>query len=100
LGTFADQHGSAVCDPCPPGSYNDEEGRDSCKLCPARTYGPRTGATGIELCEYCPRWHFNTTPGTFQVQDCVYEHSGARSFRGGGWTFAVVVALVAALGLI
>ena len=62
-GTYTSDHGAPACTLCPPGSYNDDLGREECKLCPPRTYGPTVGATTVDFCDFCPRWHFNTTPG-------------------------------------
>jgi hypothetical protein len=100
MGTYSDQHGAGQCTQCPPGTFNSYEGQDVCTLCPPRTYGPESGAKSIELCEYCPRWHFNTTPGSSRVEDCVYHHSPAAGVftRVAVW-FAVVLACIAVAAL-
>ena len=100
MGTYSDQHGAGQCTQFPPGTFNSYEGQDVCTLCPPRTYGPESGAKSIELCEYCPRWHFNTTPGSSRVEDCVYHHSPAAGVftRVAVW-FAAVFACIAVAAL-
>ena len=93
-GSFAADHGSGVCEPCPLGTFNDLEGRDQCAPCPSRRYGTGLGATSVDDGEYCPRWHFNSTPGSTKVQDCVYDHAGA---RGGKRVEAMLAAASAAM---
>ena len=53
----------------------------------------------MEDCEYCPRWHFNSTPGSTKVQDCVYDHAGARGVDGAAALLVACVFAVAALVL-
>jgi hypothetical protein len=60
-------------------------------------YGTDAGATSVDFCEFCPRWHFNTTPGATQVQDCVYDHAGARGGVAGLVLAALVVAILTLL---
>jgi hypothetical protein len=96
-GRFAESAGSGVCDLCPVGTYNENLGMSRCELCPARTYGLEEGADSLLRCDACPRWHFNSTPGSSKIQSCVYTFSGARGTSAPlFWMFAVaaLVALV------
>lgn len=94
-GRFAESAGSGVCDLCPVGTYNENLGMSRCELCPARTYGLEEGADSLLRCDACPRWHFNSTPGSSTIQSCVYTFSGARGTSAPiFWMFAVA-ALVA-----
>ena len=92
-GRFAATSGSGECALCPVGTYNENLGMSQCELCPARTYGLEEGADSRLRCDACPRWHFNSTPGSSKIQSCVYAHSGAR-FGSAPllvWTLAVTV---------
>ena len=94
-GRFAESAGSGVCDLCPVGTYNENLGMSRCELCPARTYGLEEGADSLLRCDACPRWHFNSAPGSSKIQSCVYTFSGARGTSAPlFWMFAVA-ALVA-----
>lgn len=44
--------GTAVCTPCPPGTFQDEEGEFACKICRAGSFSDKPGST---TCKQCPR---------------------------------------------
>ena len=97
-GRFAESAGSGVCDLCPVGTYNENLGMSRCELCPARTYGLEEGADSLLRCDACPRWHFNSTPGSSKIQSCVYTFSGARGTSAPiFWMFAVAALVALAL---
>ena len=96
-GRFAATSGSGACALCPVGTYNENLGMSECELCPARTYGLEEGADSRLRCDACPRWHFNSTPGSSKIQSCVYTYSGAGFGSAPRLFWAFAVAVVASL---
>ena len=81
------------------GTFNENLGMSECELCPARTYGLEQGADSRLRCDACPRWHFNSTPGSSKIQSCVYTFSvGARVASAEARKLVWALALAAFLG--
>jgi alpha-tubulin suppressor-like RCC1 family protein len=96
-GAYAPDPGSGTCAACPSGTFTEKEGSRSCAPCPARTYGSEQGADSVSRCDACPRWHFNSVPGSSSVRACVYAPfsgaAGAEAHAAWRVGLAVLIAL-------
>ena len=80
------------------GTFNENLGMSECELCPARTYGLEQGADSRLRCDACPRWHFNSTPGSSKIQSCVYTFSAGAPVASAEASVVWALALAAFLG--
>jgi alpha-tubulin suppressor-like RCC1 family protein len=86
-GTVSRLGSTAVCKPCPAGTYgSDEPGGINCTACDAGTFSPFVGATSNETCVACAPGTFSTLGSTATCTQCPAGTYGSDEEGGTGCT--------------
>lgn len=73
---------NSKCQLCPPGTYRNLLHSAVCVPCPSGTFQPYSGALGREYCRECPYETFSADEGATSADDCIPCQDGFTSDTG------------------